>query len=264
MTMYKSFAVVSIATKGYTEYWKSMAQSLFDSISVPFVLHVATDDLTIADQLIGKIESQNSIVVHEIPSYGWPEATLLRYAILEEIIEEINEKFTFYIDADMLIHQDFFRKIDLIEQEVVLVAHPGYYRSSGKNLIKLYLKKPKLIISDVASKLLLGGIGAWEKRPESSAYVIRSRRDRYVCGGFWGGGTTRILNLVKQLKIAVEDDLEKGVMAKWHDESHLNSWASKNDFRLEDPSYCHDSTYENLKDLEKVITAVRKQSKVSK
>ena len=115
MTVSKSFAVVSIATRGSTGYWKSLAQSLFENISVPFVLHVATDDLTIADEFINKKESRNSVVVHEIPSYGWPEATLLRYAILEEIIPDLEEKFTFYIDADMLIHQDFFRKLERLK-----------------------------------------------------------------------------------------------------------------------------------------------------
>jgi hypothetical protein len=64
--------------------------------------------------------------------------------------------------------------------------------------------------------------------------------------------------LITQLEHNVKDDLDNGIIAKWHDESHLNAWAAKNDFRLANSAYCYDSTYQNIKHLESIITAVQK------
>ena len=112
--------------------------------------------------------------------------------------------------------------------------------------------------SDIFHIIRDGGLGAWENRIESLAYVARKKRLNYVCGGFWGGDTRNILTMITKLERNVKEDLGNGVMARWHDESHLNAWAAKNDFRLENSAYCHDSTYENIKHLEVIITAVRK------
>ena len=117
------------------------------------------------------------------------------------------------------------------------------------------------MISDLLAKLRYGGVGSWEDRKESKAFVARNKRKKYVCGGFWGGDTNSILGMVNELKFAVEEDLKNEIVAKWHDESHLNYWASRNDFRLESPAYCHDELYANLATTKKVVTAVRKTAR---
>jgi hypothetical protein len=259
--MDKKLSVISIATRDYTKYWKKMADSLFTRISEEVTIHVATDDIGIADGIEGLENNKNKIKIYKIPSYGWPEATLYRYSILSEIIAGIKDEFTFYLDADMIVNEDFFQLLKLKKYEIVLIAHPGFFRPTFTKRSLLYIKNPRVMISDLLAKLLHGGIGSWETRKKSTAFVSRNKRENYVCGGFWGGDTNSILEMVNELKIAVEEDRKNGIIAKWHDESHLNCWASRNDFRLESPAYCHDELYANLATTKKVVTAVRKIAK---
>ena len=161
----------------------------------------------------------------------------------------------------MIVNQDFVNALNPKENEIILISHPGFYRPPWKLRLFLYFRDPYLLASDIYMKIRTGGIGAWEKNKDSSAYVMRQKRANYICGGFWGGDKKMILALTTVLENEVIKDLKNGIVAKWHDESHLNSWASKNKFRLENPSYCHDSTYQNIGHLEKIITAVRKAPK---
>jgi hypothetical protein len=253
-----TIAVVSIATREYTKYWKEMANSLFSSISAPTTIYVATDDADIAKGVIGLEDDKNKVVVVEIPSLGWPEATLFRYEIIRNMLKNCTEAYTFYLDADMIVNQDFVQLLNPKVNEIILVSHPGYYRPPGTLRLFLYLKKPKTLASDLFHKIHVGGLGAWEKRKDSLAFVVRKKRINYVCGAFWGGDTKRVVSLITQLEHNVKDDLDNGIIAKWHDESHLNAWAAKNDFRLANSAYCYDSTYQNIKHLESIITAVQK------
>lgn len=238
-----------------------MADSLFERISQEVTIHVATDDISIANGLKGLENKKNKIKIHEIPSYGWPEATLYRYSILSEILSGIEDEFIFYLDADMIVNEDFFQLIQPNKHEIILIAHPGFFRPPFTKRLLLYIKHPRIVTSDLLAKLLHGGIGSWENRKESTAFVARNKRKKYVCGGFWGGEKNSILEMVDELKCSVEEDLKNGIVAKWHDESHLNCWASRNDFRLESPAYCHDELYANLATTKKVVTAVRKLAK---
>jgi hypothetical protein len=104
----------------------------------------------------------------------------------------------------------------------------------------------------------MGGLGTWENRKKSSAYVPRRSRKVYVCGGFWLGKKSSFEKLVSKLDAETNIDLANGVVAKWHDESHLNKWASENACTVLEPSFCYDASYIWLKNLPEIIQAVRK------
>ena len=101
--------------------------------------------------------------------------------------------------------------------------------------------------------------GSWEDNKLSTAFVSRENRKQYVCGGTWMGRRIELFELIENLKVAVEVDFANGVVAKWHDESHLNRWAAFNDFNLLDPSFCYVNEYRHLSDLEAKIIAVTKE-----
>jgi hypothetical protein len=106
--------------------------------------------------------------------------------------------------------------------------------------------------------LSMGSLGTWETRKKSSAYVPRNTRATYVCGGFWLAKKPDFIKLVTKLDSETDIDTTNGVVAKWHDESHLNKWASETGCTVLDPSFCYDSSYDWLRGLPEVIRAVRK------
>jgi hypothetical protein len=106
----------------------------------------------------------------------------------------------------------------------------------------------------------VGALGSWESSKASNAYVPRLKRKTYFCGGIWLGNKEVFLEFCELLKKRVNDDLERNIIAIWHDESHLNWWAANNPFTLQSPKYCFDPTYKQLSHLSEIIRAVDKSS----
>ena len=78
----------------------------------------------------------------------------------------------------------------------------------------------------------------YEKRKESTAYVADENHNKYYAAAFVGGGKSKnFLQMAKIISERVEEDERNGIVAKWHDESHLNKYFNENSpFELS-PSY---------------------------
>jgi hypothetical protein len=87
----------------------------------------------------------------------------------------------------------------------------------------------------------VGKRGTPETRPESTA-CIRSgeRMPAYVCGGFNGGPTEMFLEMARVLRRKINIDKARGVVAVFHDESHLNRYVLDHvsDVTLLPSTYC--------------------------
>ncbi len=238
--------VLIIATRKYTFYAKRLIASIEMNLHVNNGCQVLvfTDK---PDQFLNLKATKNPINVIEIPSLGWPFATLLRYSIFRKHFSKINGEIVLYLDADTEVAtslqlDDF--KSALGDSDVALVLHPGFFG-----------------LKNYYNKLFALRIGPWETSKSSSAYVRRSLRKRYVCGGVWFGRKTAIKSLVYLLAEQVDADNKRGIIAKWHDESHLNSWFSRNPCSVLDPSWAYSDTYaEKLSkfDIEPIIRVIDK------
>jgi lipopolysaccharide biosynthesis glycosyltransferase len=108
-----------------------------------------------------------------------------------------------YIDADMFVNElitsdEFFCH----EKELFGVHHPGFINS----------------------------IGTFEKNKDSNAYVSKDENHSiYRQGCFWGGNSKKVLELCEELNKRIDDDYKRGVVAEWHDESHLNKYLIENE-----------------------------------
>jgi hypothetical protein len=253
---------ISIATNRYLEYWKNQAKSVNTHTAgqSDIKLFLFTDQVAEARAFAEGLPNL-SVEIEEIPSYGWPEATLLRYEIISQSgFHWESDEILVYLDADMevvapLKPSDF---VDACQQGICLVQHPGYYRPGFKHLWRVYSKNPKILLGDLLLRLSEGGLGYWETRKNSMAYVPRSRRREYFCGGIWWGRSQDILPLAFELARAVGRDLSQGIVAKWHDESHLNAWAARNSHEIKGPAYCFVPEYKWLNHIEAKIVAVDK------
>jgi hypothetical protein len=188
-------------------------------------------------------------------------ATLLRYQIYLAESDKFTEDFLMHLDADMIATsngESIFRSSDWAGG-MIFVAHPGYWRERGTRArLKFYLKFPMIASKDFVKKLRIGAIGAWETNMQSSAFVPRNSRRNYACGGVWIGNRDKFIDFLQVMSVNVQKDLKLNIVAKWHDESHLNWWVSKYKLNLRDPDFCFDPTYKNLAKINGVITAVQK------
>lgn len=190
------------------------AQPLFDSIDEFFLpnhkieIHLFTDQYR--DYQIG-----NRIGLHQylIEPYRFPLVTLFRYKIFCENVKLTNEEYIFYFDADMLCVSTIRESI---LNEITVVHHPGFY-ANGK-----------------------WGSEGVDKR--STAYFEPEERKEYVAGGFNGGSRKEFMKISNILAHNIAIDYENGVIAIYHDETHLNKLIStmtdRSKVKILPPAYC--------------------------
>lgn len=255
---------MSVATNLYIEYWKRMVQSAesVSKIEDQVTFFVFTDNPKSAE-IFAKDIKNVAVRVFRIEPYGWPEATLLRYAIFGSQIHQMKSDILMHLDADMLIARNPWSRVRsrLVAEKICLVMHPGFWRPVGVQRVALYASRPMLAYKDLRMKIKEGGLGAWEKNPNSGAYVPRKLRKNYFCGGTWFGKNEAIKDLLKRLERQVSSDRDRNITAKWHDESHINNWATENRHTIENPELCFDETYPQIRNLTPAIIAVRKIEK---
>lgn len=256
-----SIGVMSVATNIYLEYWKTMVLSA-DAVTLiqdRVTFFVFTDAPAAVDDFKKQLKNVEVRAFETLP-YRWPDATLLRYQIFDSQIESLNTDLLMHLDADMQFRFNPWDRIKgKIEKDLVcLVEHPGYWRPSGKRLVNLYISHPLLYLRDLRLKLIYGNIGAWERNHSSKAYVKKAKRKKYYCGGTWFGERIAIGKLIRKLKQDVVSDQKQNLIAIWHDESHLNKWATENNYGIETPELCFFEKYKHLNELTPVIVAVEK------
>lgn len=211
-------AVLYICTGKYSVFWeefyRSMEKNFLKDSEIEYF--VFTD----ADRLYDE-ERNNRIHRIRQDNLGWPGNTLFRFRMFVSLEEKLKEfDYLFFLNANTVCRQEITEKEFLpIEQDLLVVQHPGYYNSSA-------WKMP------------------YERRKKSSAYIPYGKGGDYVYGAVNGGKTAAYLKMAKKLDKDIRQDYEKGIIAKWHDESHLNYyvWMYGN-YRLLTPAYAYPENY---------------------
>lgn len=226
--MSEKIGLLIIATNKYTEFLQPLIKSadefFLKSHEVEYFIFTNKNDLNIT--------SNRKVNYIQVDHREWPWMTLGRYKIFYENHAVLNRMdYLYYMDADMIIVKDIN---DEILGDLVVTQHPGYY----------------------------GTRGTPEYRQESSAYISPVEKIQYFAGGFNGGKSDEFLKMSLILKNNIEDDYKKGIIAIWHDESHLNKYIStyKNNFKVLTPSYCYAQNM-NLPFEKKIIAIVKEHEK---
>jgi hypothetical protein len=201
-----STALVVIATRplywGYAEGLIASAKQFF----VPHDVVLFTDRGTPFD------------VRHQFaaPSYGYPDATLLRYhTMLTQQPLLLSYDNIFYADADAKFVAPVAES-DILSNGITATVHAGYFVRNTQ--------------------------GSPEKNPRSTAYLPFVRQ--YYCGGFNGGTSQAFLQMAETIRAGVNTDKTRGIVAIWHDESHLNRYLFDHPpARVLSPSFCYPEGY---------------------
>jgi histo-blood group ABO system transferase len=157
-------------------------------------------------------ESTDNIKVCQIEHEPWPIPTLKRYHyFLKEKEHLMNFDYCFYLDVDMKIVNKVGEEI---LGDLVATQHPGFW-FRGINEF------------------------SYERRPQSTAYVPFNIGKMYYAGGFNGGTPEHFLKMAETIAHNVEIDFVNGIIAEWHDESHMNRYLLDHPPSVElNPSYC--------------------------
>lgn len=200
----KRVGLLLIATGKYDVF----IQQLIDSAEKWFLKNHNVTYFLFTDTSMDFQNPKIKKIYHEHKPFPFP--TLLRYntfAKNDALFTDMD--YLFYCDIDML----FVDQVgDEVLSERVFTQHPGYY---GKR-------------------------GTPETNPASLAYIGPDENMQYFAGGFNGGTKDEFIKLAKTIDVNIQKDLEKEIIAVWHDESHLNRYAVDNPpTKILSPEYCY-------------------------
>lgn len=197
-----------ISTNKYTDFLKPLIESadkyFLPNYDVTYFLFTNISNKEL------KIKTKRNTEIINVEHRDWPWMTLGRYQIFTDNSDVLSEMdYLYYTDSDMLF-------VDTISDEIfsdlVATQHPGYY----------------------------GRRGTPETRPESLAFVSHKEKMQYFAGGFNGGASKEFIKMSKKLSENINKDYNNGIIAKWHDESHLNRYFIDNKpTKILSPSYCY-------------------------
>ena len=198
--------ILTIATNKYIQF----VERLYNNIDENFLNGHEIECLLFTDH---DVETSDNVKVSQIEHEDWPMPTLKRYNYFVKEKEYISQfDYCYYFDIDMGI-------IDKVGDEVLsdLVATMHPYQT-------FYSKNDR----------------SYDRNPNSSAYVRYGEEGpNYYAGGFNGGSTKEFLKMSEVIAERVTKDLEKGIIALWHDESQMNRYMIDNPPSLSlTPTYC--------------------------
>lgn len=187
---------VAICTIATGEYCNNLDE-LFLSINKYFLENHKKTIFLFTD-----LYKYDGVIVKHIENLPWPLITLLRFKYITEAEKEI-EKFDciYYIDSDCTVVDNITEGILPSKKgQLVAVEHPW----QGCN-------------SDI-----------YETNPLSMACVLDNKGTHYFQACFFGGYSDDFLKMSKHIYENIKQDLENNIIAKWHDESHLNKYFIEN------------------------------------
>ena len=166
------------------------------------------------------------------------------------------------MDSDMIVEREFLSTLrpESWLQGIALVCHPGFYRPSLRNGLRVRCLNPSILMQDFKFILRLKrGMGSWEMRKESTSFVPRLKRREYVHGAIWMGNNKELQSMISLLAEQVDCDLMQDIVAVWHDESHLNWYFSNHKVSLLDCRYSWYPSYSHLNHISPYVYTMDKE-----
>lgn len=185
-------AIVTLATNNY----KKFLFPLVESIKTHFIPDAHKDFYLFSDEKLDWFDS--SITWEKITHEQWPYITLKRFEFISKQLHNLmSYDYVFYFDCDMEF-VDTVKSLDCDLKKYYAVAHPA----------------------NILNKNFWTG----ETNNKSTAYIPNRHNCVYVQGCLWGARGHSIKYMIDTLKKNIDDDLQNGIIAIWHDESHLNKF----------------------------------------
>lgn len=215
-----TIAILYICTGKYSIFWKDF----FTSAEQFFVPGAEKEYFVFTDDEALLATSHPRIHVYRQEPLGWPYATLMRFSIFSRAEAELKRfDYIFFFNANMVFLRPVTGEEILPGTEhdgLTVVQHSGYYDQPPRRMpFEIYQRR-------------------------SAAFLPRAQRLRYFQGSLNGGAASAYLQLIGTLKRNTQADLDKGIIARWHDESHLNKYMATRHPKILSPAYAFPEGHE--------------------
>lgn len=200
--------ILYICTGEYKVFWKDFYISC-EKFLLPKhkkYYYVFTDANKIYNE-----ENDPSIIKIFQKNLWWPNNTLMRYNMFLKQQDKLSKMdYVFFFNANLIIVDDIWEEILPITEWIVVTLHPWFYNKTNTEF-------------------------SYDRNPHSTAYIPKWKWEIYIAGWLNWWKTKNFFNLSKQINNNVKIDLKKWIIAKWHDESHINKYIIWKKYKLLNP-----------------------------
>lgn len=243
----KRIGIFCVCTGSYIQYFEQLVESVekYFLIEYPHIFFISTDNIEYIENIC--IKYKLNFKIKYISKKGFPLDTLYRYKYIieHENYVQLLSDVVYYLDVDMkIVHPVSDEILPTKEKQLIGTYHPGFYYSDNK-------RGPVNEVSEL-----------------STAYIpFEEQIEVYIAGGFNGGISSEFLDMAHYIHKNILIDKHIDIMARWHDESHLNYYLCKNfdKFKLLIPDYCYpENFYIELPGTPKILALSKDHDKVRK
>jgi len=237
----KKVAIIFIGTGRYLEflpkYYEQAEANLFPDR--PKHYYVFTDG-DLGNELA------DNVTVYEQEHLQWPYITLYRFGIIQKHLEDIEKEcgFLLFMDADtQVVSPVSFEEVFKKGKPYTGVHHPCHALNMPP-----HNEFPGSLETNTASKAAC--------KPGDDFSV-------YWQGCVWGGNIKGARKIIDTLHHRTKQDEENGIIAKWHDESHINRYFLDNKDKVNtlSPSFAYPESFtEYMEDYEPKIVHLAKEN----
>lgn len=208
-------ACITIATNNYNSFIPDWYAGIMKNTKDDVTCHIFTD-------IPDKYEIPQNVMLYKIEHKPWPWITLGRYAMIAQIFERIHADVVMFVDVD-LIFQKYFDTEELLQNHDLFGAlHPGFHENPAA--------------------------ATYEDNEESRACVKYSEGMKYFQGCLWGGKLEEFKKMILTCEENVQKDIENNIVARWHDESHLNKYFSDKNVNVLHPGWIAPENWVHIKE----------------
>ncbi len=207
----KQIGILYIATGKYVFFW----DAFFNSAEKNFLLNHEKKYFVFTDQPEYFSAYGSSVVAITVPHLPWPYPTLYRFKFFLLAVDHLkNCDYLYFFNSNMVFLDKVGEEIlPKNNQKLVGINHPGYFRNGNKQF-------------------------PYERNPLSTAYIKMGDGDVYCMGALIGGCANDFMEMTEKINKNIEEDEKSGIIALWHDESHLNKYMlTYSDKLILDPRY---------------------------
>lgn len=208
ITQPPKIAILYIATGNYIVFWDAFYESMEKKFLPEYkkTYFIFTDDTS-------KKFPKNVVKIYQ-KQLPWPYPTLNRFNMFLGIEDKLKKyDYLYFLNANAKVLDTIGTEIFPTKEQGIMVAlHPVY---QFRDVLRY----------------------TYERNQKSTAYIDFSEGEIYVQGCFNGGRTDDYLELIRTCAKNIEIDKKNGIIAIWHDESHLNKYILDKNPLIVGPEY---------------------------
>lgn len=203
--------VLYICTGQYIRFWPEFYRTAQDRLLPEAEKHY----FVFTDSSFPEEREDHVTRVHQA-NLGWPDNTLKRFHMflsIEEVLEPFD--YLYFFNANCRFSQRVGEEfLPESPERLLVVQHPGQIDKAPDRF-------------------------PYERNPRSRAAIPQGLGKHYVCGGINGGAARTFLQFCRTARRAIDLDYADGIVAQWHDESHLNRYILDHPYTLRSAGYCY-------------------------